>query len=150
MLRRLFTKHASLNTRLTSPSSPWPWAVLALGIALPLLTALWVAAGLLLSAPSPWMAVVAAADASLMLRLLRVPAGNARVAAALAFTLLCAALSLWIIVAGIVGPAFGLLPWESALRLGPVLFGAIASNWLDAASGFWLIVALGLAWWWNR
>ena len=79
-----------------------------------------------------------------------VPAGNARAAATVAFTLICAAISCWVIVAGIVGPAFGLLPWESALRLGPALFTAIASNWLDAAAGFWLCAALGLALWWNR
>jgi hypothetical protein len=114
------------------------------------MTALWVAAGLLFSAPSPWMVVIAAADASLLMQLLRVPAGNARAAATVAFTLVCMALSYWVIVAGIVGPAFGLLPWESALRLGPALFSAIASNWLDVAAAFWLCATLGLALWWNR
>ena len=90
------------------------------------MVALWGAVALWFDAPAAWMAVVVAADASVLLSLLRVPAGTGRAAWALGFLALATAASLWLMAAGVVGPAFGLLPWESALRLGPVLFGVIA------------------------
>lgn len=117
-----------------APAQRWLFAVLALLTALPLMIALWSAVALWLGAPAAWMAVVVAADATLLLHLLRIPPGPARLALALAFVVIAVAASLWIIVAGVVGPAFGLLPWESALRLGPVLFTSIAGNWWTLAN----------------
>ena len=108
------------------------------------------AVALWLGAPAAWMAVVVAADASLLLGLLRVPTGRARTLLAIAFLVLCTAASLWLVVAGIIGPAFGLLPWESATRLGPVLFGAIATPWLGITNLAWLAAAVALTLWWNR
>lgn len=125
-------------------------AGLALGLALPLLAALWSAVALWLDAPAAWMAVVVAADASVLLGLLRVPTGPARTAWALAFLGATTAASLWLMAAGVVGPAFGLLPWESALRLGPVLFGVIAGPWVGMANAAWLAAAVALTLWWNR
>lgn len=133
----------------TSPQR-WLLASLALLAALPLMVALWSAVALWLGAPAAWMAVVVAADATLLLHLLRIPPGPVRLALALAFIVIAVAASLWIIVAGVVGPAFGLLPWESALRLGPVLFTSIAGNWWTLANAAWLAVALALGVWWNR
>ncbi len=114
------------------------------------MVALWTAVALWFGAPSAWMTVIVAADASLLLQLLRIPPSPARCAMALAFLLVGSAVSLWVVVAGIVGPAFGLLPWESALRLGPVLFGAIATPWLGVANLAWLAAAVALTLWWNR
>ena len=121
-----------------------------MALSLPLLTALWVAAALWLGAPAPWMAVIVAADAGLLLSLLRVPAGTARVAAAAVFLLACSLASAWLIAAGIVGAAFGLMPWESALRLGPVLFSSVAEPWWTASTMVWLAAAALLGVWWNR
>ena len=125
-------------------------AAAVLVVALPPLVALWTAAALWLGPPAAWMAVVAAADASVLLGLLRVPPGPARQALALAFVVASGAASAWVIAAGLVGPAFGLLPWESALRLGPVLFGILAEPWIGLASAGWVFAALALAAWWNR
>ncbi|MGL6291554.1 MAG: hypothetical protein ACRC2H_12750 [Silanimonas sp.] len=139
------------NARALPPPSPrLALAGTALAVALPLMVALWSAAALWLGAPAAWMAVVVAADASLLLGLLRVPSGRVRTLLAITFLILCTAASLWLVVAGIIGPAFGLLPWESAMRLGPVLFGAIATPWLGVANAAWLAAAVALTLWWNR
>lgn len=126
------------------------FSALVLVLALPPLVALWTAVALWLGPPAAWMAVVAAADASVLLGLLRVPPGLWRVALALTFVLASTAAALWLIAAGVVGPAFGLMPWESATRLGPVLFGMVADPWLHPAHLAWLLVALVVAAWWNR
>lgn len=148
------TRPSRLNAAVARPDTPSPSrqlvAGLALGLALPLMAALWSAVALWLQAPAAWMAVVVAADASVLLGLLRIPAGGARTAWALAFLLIATAASLWLMAASVVGPAFGLLPWESALRLGPVLFTLVAAPWLDLANVAWLAAALGLTLWWNR
>lgn len=125
-------------------------ALALLVAAWPLMVALWVAVALAMGAPAAWMGIVVVADASVLLSLLRWPAGLARTALAVAFLLSAAAASLWVVAAGIVGPAFGLLPWESALRLGPVLFEAISAPWWTAGNAAWLAAALGLGLWWNR
>lgn len=143
-----------LNIALTRPSRSLPtrhaWAGLALALALPLVVALWGAVALWLDAPAAWMAVIVAADASVLLSLLRVPAGAARTASALAFLALAVLASLWLMAAGVVGPAFGLLPWESALRLGPVLFQIIVEPWATLANLAWFAAAVALTLWWNR
>ena len=114
------------------------------------MVALWSAAALWFGEPAVWMAVVVAADAALLLQVLRIPAGRARCVMALVFLVACTAASLWVVVAGVIGPAFGLLPWESALRLGPVLFEAIATPWLGLANLAWFAAAVALTLWWNR
>lgn len=143
-----------MNIAVTRPSRSPPrrhvWAGLALALALPLVVALWGAVALWLDAPAAWMAVIVAADASVLLSLLRMPAGWARASWALAFLALAVAASLWLMVAGVVGSAFGLLPWESALRLGPVLFEVIAAPWATLANLAWLAAAVALTLWWNR
>jgi len=136
----------------TSPASNrarWCVAILALGVALPLMAALWVAASLWLGPPAVWMAVLVAADGGLLLSLMRLPKGPARVAANLVFLAACCALSAWFLVATHVGLAFGLDPFESSTRLGPVLFQAIASSWLSGLEALWLAAAVGVAVWWN-
>jgi hypothetical protein len=125
-------------------------AGVALLLALPLMVALWTFAALWLGAPAAWMAVIVAADASLLLGLLGIRPGAGRVAAVLAFTVIGCAASLWVVAAGIVGPAFGLLPWESALRLGPVLFEVISAPWWTLGTAAWFAAALALSVWWNR
>jgi hypothetical protein len=92
-----------------------------------------------------WMAVFAALDAVLLLRLARMPAGWLRVLAAVAATAVSIILANWGIAAAQVGKAMGLLPWESALKLGPqyawTLIG-LANRPADLA---WLAAALLLA-----
>lgn len=152
------TPAASLPNRDGSSASParafsrrrLAAAAAVLAFALPPLLALWTAAALWLGPPAAWMAVVAAADATLLLVLLRIPAGRIRVAFALGFVLLAGAGALWLTAAGVVGPAFGLMPSESALRLGPVLFEMVSAPWWTLGTAAWFAAALALSVWWNR
>lgn len=114
------------------------------------MVALWTAAALWLGAPAAWMAVVVAADASLLLSLLGIRPGPQRVAAVLAFVIAGSAAGFWVVAAGTIGPAFGLMPWESALRMGPVLFEVISAPWWTWGTAASLGAALALSVWWNR
>src|SRR3546814_18647488 len=64
------------------------------------------------------MAVVAALDAVLMLRLGRMRPGWPRAASAVLGTALVIVLANWAIVSGQMGKQMGLLPWESMFYLG--------------------------------
>ena len=88
-----------------------------------------------------WMAVFAAIDAVLLLRLARMPAGWLRVAA----TALSIVLANWGIAAAQVGKAMGLLPWESALKLGPQYAWTLAGLANQPGDLAWLAAALLLA-----
>ncbi|HVI57260.1 MAG TPA: hypothetical protein VM619_00090 [Luteimonas sp.] len=101
-----------------TPRFPLPALVLLLlggvGIA-----AAWTLFSLAVGGQASWIAVLAALDAALLLRLGRMPAGWPRAACAVAGTVLCIALANWAIVATQVGRSLGLLPWDSLFRLGP-------------------------------
>lgn len=81
--------------------------------------AAWVLAARVLESQASWLAPLAALDVAWMLRLGRVPAGRARTWLAMAATLAVIALANWGITATEIGRSMGMLPWESALRLGP-------------------------------
>ena len=83
------------------------------------IAAAWVLLALAIDRQAAWMAVVAALDAVLMLRLGRMRAGWPRAASAVLGTALAIALANWAIVSGQMGKPMGLLPWESMFRLGP-------------------------------
>jgi hypothetical protein len=110
------------------------------------MVALWLAIYLQFRTPNGWLALLAAADMALMLRLAAAPAGRLRAALALAGTAAATLLSYWMMAATQMGLLLGLSPLESSQRLGPVLFGELvryhASGW-DLA---WALLALGLAW----
>lgn len=92
-----------------------------------------------------WMAVFAAVDAVLLLRLARMPAGWLRVLAAVAATAVSIILANWGIAAAQVGKAMGLLPWESALKLGPQYAWTLIGLANQPADLAWLAAALLLA-----
>jgi hypothetical protein len=81
----------------------------------------WVTLALLTGLACGWMALVAALDFALLLRLVLAPPGPARTAIAVLATALACVASAWLIVAGQFGAVLGLDPIASALRLGPVL-----------------------------
>jgi hypothetical protein len=88
-----------------------------------------------------WMAVVAAADAALLLRMGRLRPGAARAACAVLATALAIALANWGIVATEVGRMLGQAPWTSLGKLGfehgwlvvRLANGAVDLAWLAAA-----------------
>ena len=80
--------------------------------------AAWVLAAGTLETHAAWLAPLAAVDAVWMLHLGRMPAGPKRAMLAVAGTLATILLANWGIAAMEIGRSMGLLPWESALRLG--------------------------------
>ena len=85
------------------------------------LVTVWVTLAVLTGRACGWMALVAAVDFALLLRLVRAPVGPPRIGLAVAATVATVAASAWFIVAAQMGAVLGLDPWHSAIRLGPVL-----------------------------
>ncbi len=121
------------------PALAWVAGVLGM-------VALWTAVSLALRSPSGWLALVAAADLALLLRLSAMPAGRPRAWAAVAGTALAIALGYWFHAAITMGVMLGLQPVESALRLGPVLAGELIRHTTSAWDIAWALLALPLAW----
>ena len=107
--------------------------------------AVWVALAVATGTPCSWMALLAALDVVLLLRLTGVAPGSARVLAAVAATALAAALAQWLIVATQLGIVLGLQPIDSALRLGPVLARELMRLSLDRGDLAWLLASLPVA-----
>jgi len=103
------------------PSGRWLWPGLALLAGIAGMSAVWVAAAVLSGSACSWLALVAAADMALLLRLTGAPAGPGRVIAAVAATLTTLVLTHWLVVATQIGGVLGIPPITSALHLGPHL-----------------------------
>jgi hypothetical protein len=121
---------------------------LLLGIATATLA--WLFIALLSGQQAGWMAVLAALDVVLMLRLGTFRPGALRVVVTVLATLLVAAAANWFIASAYLGGSMGLNPWESALRMGPFM----ASTLIQLANGpleaVWLAVALVVGGWLAR
>lgn len=114
------------------------------------LLVIWVALALYLQRQAGWMALLVALDVVLVLRLGGMAAGMRRAVLAALVTVAVSALALWTIPATQLGGAFGLAPWESALRLGAYhgwTLISLATTPLDVAA---LVAAPLLAAWWTR
>ena len=109
------------------------------------IAAAWALLSLVTGRQNSWMALVAAIDAIVVLRLLHVRPGMTRAATALAATALSAALANWWIAAGQIGRSLGLLPWDSSLRLGPDYAWTLASLANRPVDLAWLLAALVFA-----
>lgn len=107
--------------------------------------AAWVLVAFARDTQSSWMALLAAIDAVLLLRLARVPSGWVRSAAAVAATGLTIALANWGIAAAQIGKALGLLPWESLTKLGPAYAWTLTTLANRPADIGWLLGALVFA-----
>ena len=124
----------------------WLLPLLALAIGVLGMTAAWLAFYVAFRSPGGWLALVAALDMALMLRLAAAPKGQARAALAMAGTATAIALAYWMMAATEMGLLLGLTPLESSQRLGPVLAGELVRH---ATSGWdiaWALLALPLAW----
>lgn len=130
----------------STPALRWLLPALAWAAGVLGMVAAWLAISLALRSPSGWLALVAAADLALMLRLAATPPGRARALLATAGTAVAIGASYWIYAASLMGMSLGLQPMASALRLGPVLAGELLRH---ATSGWdlaWALLALPLAW----
>lgn len=118
-------------------------ALLLLGVAG--FAAAWIALGMLSDRQSSWMAPLAALDAALLLRLGGMPPGWRRAAWAVAATVATVMLANWGIAAAQLGVSLGLLPLDSALKLGPHLAWTLAQLANGPADLAWIALALVLA-----
>lgn len=92
-----------------------------------------------------WMAVLAAIDAALLLRLARMRPGWPRALLAALATVATIALANWGIAAAQMGKPMGLLPWQALGRIGPEfawLLAGLVNRPVDMA---WLAAALVFA-----
>jgi hypothetical protein len=109
---------------LPNPSTPflrWALAVLALLAGLLGVVTIWVTLSAWTGGACGWMALVAAIDLALLLRLVRAPAGPLRSALAMGATAFGCVAGAWMVAATHMGMLVGLEPLASAARLGPVL-----------------------------
>lgn len=107
--------------------------------------AAWILLALASGRQCSWMALLAGLDAAFLLRMARMPAGGHRLLIAMLGTGATIAIANWGIAAGQMGRAVGLLPWESALKLGPHhawILSGLANTPADLA---WLAAGLLLA-----
>ena len=107
--------------------------------------AAWVLLSLMSDSQCSWMALLAALDAALLLRLARVPAGACRAIVAVLATGGIIALANWGIAAAQLGKMLGLLPWDSALKLGPHHAWTLIQLANDSTDMAWMGAALVLA-----
>jgi len=131
-------------------TSRWLLPVIVVAAGLLGIATIWVAAAVLSGSSCGWLALVAAADMVLMLRLSCVPSGWTRGAIAMIATALAIALSLWMIAATQLGLVFGIGPVTSATRLGPVLAWELTRLNLQTLDWACIALSLPLAAWWGR
>ena len=110
----------------------------------------WVSLALYLERQTGWMALLVALDLVLVLRLGGMTAGPRRATLAAGVTMTVSVLALWTIAATHIGFAFGLSPWESALRLGTHHAWTLVSLTTTPLDVVAMIVAPLLAAWWTR
>ena len=132
------------------PSSPAPASVPWLAPFLLLIgstgfAAAWVLLAWTRDQQCSWMAVLAALDAVLLVRLARMPAGWLRATLAGAATAGSILLANWGIAAAQMGKPMGLLPWESMGKLGPSFAWVLVTQANHPADVAWLWLGLVLA-----
>ena len=92
-----------------------------------------------------WMAMFAAIDAVLLLRMAKMPRGWPRATLAVIATAFTIALANWGIAAAQIGRAMGLLPWESLTKLGPFYAWTLANLANPPVDLMWLAASLVIA-----
>lgn len=114
------------------------------------MAAVWTLVGLILDRQCAWMAVLAAADIALLLRIGRAAPGLPRAFANLAATAAVIAIANWCIAAAQMGGPMGLPMTESLQRIGPDLVRTLlllATQPMDLA---WYAIAAIVALWLGR
>jgi hypothetical protein len=107
--------------------------------------AAWILLATALGSQCSWMAVLGALDAALLLRLCRARPGWTRAAWGVIATAAAIAIANWGIAATHIGKAMGLLPWDSALRLGSGHAWTLLQLANDVVDLAWLAAALVIA-----
>jgi hypothetical protein len=122
------------------------FAWLASLVAIAGIAAIWAGASLVTAGNVGWMALVAAADAALLLRLAGYPGGNDRALFAVIVTVSTAAFAGFLIATAKIGLAMGLRPVDAIGRMSldlAWLFVESNAGWTELG---WLAAACVLAW----
>jgi hypothetical protein len=106
------------------------------------IAAFWALVSLVTGKQCSWIAMMAAGDAALILRMMRTPSGSMRAGLALVSTAMAIALANWWIAAGQIGRSLGLMPWDSSLRLGTDYAWTLATLANHPGDLAWLVGAL--------
>ena len=123
----------------------WLVPALALLVGIAGMTVAWVAAAVLSGRACSALALVAAIDMAVLLRLTHAPAGPGRLTLAVLATLASMLATHWMIAATQMGAVMGLPPFASALRMGPALALQLVQLSLDRYDWIVLGSALPLA-----
>jgi len=123
----------------------WPLAIALLLLGSIGIAAVWILVADARNAQSSWMAVVAALDAAWILRLVRARPGALRALAGVTATALAILVASFGIVAAQLARPMGMLPWESALKLGPQHAWTLANLANGPADIAWLAAGLVIA-----
>lgn len=107
--------------------------------------AIWVMLAVYTDSQKSWMAVLGALDVAIILRLGAWRPGVGRMLLAVLATSAIVALANWGIIASHLGAMLGLLPWDSATRLGFNHAWTLAGLANDVADVAWLSLALLVA-----
>ena len=107
--------------------------------------AAWILLATAVGSQCSWMAVLGALDAALLLRLCRARPGWRRATWGMLATAVAIAIANWGIAATHLGKAMGLLPWDSALRLGAGHAWTLLQLANDPVDVAWLGAALVIA-----
>ena len=127
------------------PPAPFAFAAGVLLLASLGVAAAWVLLAMAIDRQSSWMALVVAADAALVVRLLRMRPGALRAACGVLATLLAVVAANWVLVAAWLGRYMGLLPWESMLKLGPGFGWQLVHQANGVADLAWLAAGVAVA-----
>ena len=126
----------------------WLWPAFMVLVGVLGMATVWAVISLMTRQPCAWLALVAAADMAVLLRLSGAPVGRTRVTLAVLGTAATIAFSYWMVVATQVGQAMGMKPMASALRLGPSLAWDLTRMNQDNWDLAWLLISLPVAAWW--
>lgn len=120
--------------------TPLAWALLLLGTLG--FAAAWASLSLATGRTHAWLALLAALDVAVLLRLGRWQPGASRAIGGTLAWMAIVVLATWSVIAGHLGKVFGLTPWTSALRLGADHAWTLAGLAFTPADLAWLAAGL--------
>lgn len=130
----------------TPPAATLWFALLACAVAVVGVAAVWAGMSLVTRSLCGWMAVIAALDAALLLRLANWPGGRGRALAALAVVVLTVLVAAYFVATAQIGRTLGLRPFEALPRMSlelAALYLRSNAGWVEA---LWSLSATAVAW----
>jgi len=124
----------------------WFWFLLAWFLGVLGMIGIWLSVSIRFDRACMWMGILAVVDIALVLRFTGVQAGWGRLLATLIGAATITVTSQWLIAANAFGMVLGLLPFESAHMVGPVLVWEFSRLRMSDADVIYTAATLFLAW----